>query len=98
MLNFKNPTDADSRFRPTKLPGERTTGNAAYAQLRDRVQQRLLAELSPSATRGDAAEVRLVVERLYNETLAEYGLPSTVRQRRGIDIAAGCGQLAVARK
>lgn len=25
-----------------------------------------------------------------------YGLPSTVRQRRGIDIAAGCGQLAVA--
>lgn len=26
--------------------------------------------------------------------LREYGLPSTVRQRRGIDIAAGCGQLA----
>jgi 23S rRNA (adenine2503-C2)-methyltransferase len=24
----------------------------------------------------------------------EFGLPSTVRQRRGIDIAAGCGQLA----
>jgi 23S rRNA (adenine2503-C2)-methyltransferase len=26
----------------------------------------------------------------------EFRLPSTVRQRRGIDIAAGCGQLAVA--
>src|SRR5205085_10464048 len=26
--------------------------------------------------------------------LQEYGLPSTVRQRRGIDVAAGCGQLA----
>ena len=26
---------------------------------------------------------------------AEFKLPSTVRQRRGIDIAAGCGQLAV---
>ncbi|MGD2049215.1 MAG: 23S rRNA (adenine(2503)-C(2))-methyltransferase RlmN [Chloroflexota bacterium] len=25
--------------------------------------------------------------------LAEYGLPSTVRQRRGIDVDAGCGQL-----
>ncbi len=25
----------------------------------------------------------------------EFGIPSTVRQRRGIDIAAGCGQLAV---
>ena len=30
----------------------------------------------------------------FQAVLAEYGLPSTVRQRRGIDIAAGCGQLA----
>jgi 23S rRNA (adenine2503-C2)-methyltransferase len=36
--------------------------------------------------------------RRFQEVLAEYGLPSTVRQRRGIDIAAGCGQLAVAEK
>ena len=28
----------------------------------------------------------------------EFKIPSTVRQRRGIDIAAGCGQLAVAEK
>ena len=28
----------------------------------------------------------------------EFSLPSTVRQRRGLDIAAGCGQLAVATK
>ena len=32
----------------------------------------------------------------FQAILAEYDLPSTVRQRRGIDIAAGCGQLAVA--
>jgi len=32
----------------------------------------------------------------FQSILADYGLPSTVRQRRGIDIAAGCGQLAVA--
>jgi len=32
--------------------------------------------------------------RAFQEVLAGYGLPSTVRQRRGIDIAAGCGQLA----
>ena len=31
--------------------------------------------------------------RRFQAILAEYGLPSTVRQRRGIDIAAGCGQL-----
>lgn len=29
----------------------------------------------------------------FQAILTEYGLPSTVRQRRGIDIAAGCGQL-----
>jgi 23S rRNA (adenine2503-C2)-methyltransferase len=29
----------------------------------------------------------------FQAILAEYSLPSTVRQRRGIDIAAGCGQL-----
>jgi 23S rRNA (adenine2503-C2)-methyltransferase len=32
--------------------------------------------------------------RHFQEILATHGLPSTVRQRRGLDIAAGCGQLA----
>jgi 23S rRNA (adenine2503-C2)-methyltransferase len=31
--------------------------------------------------------------RRFQEIVGEYGIPSTVRQRRGIDIAAGCGQL-----
>jgi 23S rRNA (adenine2503-C2)-methyltransferase len=31
--------------------------------------------------------------KAFQAILAEYGLPSTIRQRRGIDIAAGCGQL-----
>ena len=39
-------------------------------------------------TRGEAA-------KRFQKILAdEFSLPSTVRQRRGIDIAAGCGQLA----
>lgn len=38
---------------------------------------------------GDAPSV----ER-FKAVLREHGLPVTVRQRRGIDIAAGCGQLA----
>ena len=37
--------------------------------------------------RGDAA-------KKFQAVLAMHGLPCTVRQRRGIDIAAGCGQLA----
>jgi 23S rRNA (adenine2503-C2)-methyltransferase len=32
----------------------------------------------------------------FQALLADYGIPSTVRQRRGIDIAAGCGQLKAA--
>lgn len=32
----------------------------------------------------------------FQNVLTGYGLPSTVRQRRGIDVAAGCGQLATA--
>ncbi len=35
--------------------------------------------------------------REFQDVLArEFSIPSTVRQRRGIDIAAGCGQLAIA--
>ena len=35
------------------------------------------------------------VSRFQSVLREEFGLPCTVRQRRGIDIAAGCGQLAV---
>ncbi|MEO7800239.1 MAG: 23S rRNA (adenine(2503)-C2)-methyltransferase, partial [Opitutaceae bacterium] len=54
-----------------------------------------LIPLNPTAgyhgtpTRTEAAKR---FQRILGE---EFSLPSTVRQRRGIDIAAGCGQLAV---
>lgn len=41
---------------------------------------------------GEAPEWRRVVD--FQQILKDAGLPSTVRQRRGIDVAAGCGQLA----
>lgn len=41
---------------------------------------------------GEASEVAKV--RGFQAVLRNLGLPCTVRQRRGIDIAAGCGQLA----
>jgi 23S rRNA (adenine2503-C2)-methyltransferase len=44
----------------------------------------------------DGAPGQAGAAKQFQTILAEYGLPSTVRQRRGIDIAAGCGQLAVA--
>jgi 23S rRNA (adenine2503-C2)-methyltransferase len=42
----------------------------------------------------NGAPTRTEAAKRFQAVLAEYGLPSTVRQRRGIDIAAGCGQLA----
>jgi 23S rRNA (adenine2503-C2)-methyltransferase len=65
--------------------------------LQGRPAQVNLIPLNPTAgydgrpTANDAA-------RRFQQVLAEeFGLPCTVRQRRGIDIAAGCGQLAVTR-
>ncbi|MDX2185645.1 MAG: 23S rRNA (adenine(2503)-C(2))-methyltransferase RlmN [Opitutaceae bacterium] len=40
----------------------------------------------------------LAAAKRFQAVLREHGLPSTVRQRRGIDIDAGCGQLAVTRQ
>ncbi|MEI6861391.1 MAG: 23S rRNA (adenine(2503)-C(2))-methyltransferase RlmN [Verrucomicrobiota bacterium] len=55
-----------------------------------------LIPLNPTAGyRG--APTRTEAAKRFQKILAdEFALPSTVRQRRGIDIAAGCGQLAVA--
>ncbi|HZP60316.1 MAG TPA: 23S rRNA (adenine(2503)-C(2))-methyltransferase RlmN [Opitutaceae bacterium] len=53
-----------------------------------------LIPLNPTAG-YDGAPGRSEAARRFQKILAdEFSLPSTVRQRRGIDIAAGCGQLA----
>lgn len=44
---------------------------------------------------GDAPSDARV--RAFQAIIQDSGLPSTVRQRRGIDVAAGCGQLKAAR-
>lgn len=54
-----------------------------------------LIPLNPT-TGYDGAPTRSEAAKRFQAVLAEgFALPSTVRQRRGIDIAAGCGQLAV---
>ena len=51
-----------------------------------------LIPLNPTADfTGVAADSRAAVE--FQRVLRAAGVPSTVRQRRGIDVAAGCGQL-----
>jgi len=45
----------------------------------------------------DGVPTRTEAARTFQKILSEeFAVPSTMRQRRGIDIAAGCGQLAVA--
>lgn len=54
-----------------------------------------LIPLNPTAG-YDGAPTPLAAARAFQRILSEeFNLPSTVRQRRGIDIGAGCGQLAV---
>ncbi len=80
----------------TLIEGKNDTAESAHAVgrlLHGQEAQVNLIPLNPTPgfagvpTPQDAA-------RQFQRILAEYGLPSTVRQRRGIDIAAGCGQLA----
>jgi 23S rRNA (adenine2503-C2)-methyltransferase len=52
-----------------------------------------LIPLNPTSGYDGAPSDRAAARR-FQDILAAHGLPSTVRQRRGIDIAAGCGQLA----
>jgi 23S rRNA (adenine2503-C2)-methyltransferase len=52
-----------------------------------------LIPLNPTAGFAGKPGRRDSVDR-FRTLLQERGLPTTVRQRRGIDIAAGCGQLA----
>ncbi len=57
-----------------------------------------LIPLNPTAGYGGAPTHGEAAKRFQKILAEEFALPSTVRQRRGIDIAAGCGQLAVAAK
>jgi 23S rRNA (adenine2503-C2)-methyltransferase len=52
-----------------------------------------LIPLNATAEFAGAAASRDAALR-FRTVLRDYGLPVSVRQRRGVDIAAGCGQLA----
>lgn len=72
------------------------TAHAVGRLLQGQIAQVNLIPLNPTAGFPGGPSGREAARR-FQQILAEYGLPSTVRQRRGIDIAAGCGQLATAR-
>ncbi len=83
----------------TLIEGRNDSAESAHAVGRLLHGQRAQVNLIPlNPTSGYAGgPTGREAARRFQAVLAEYGLPSTVRQRRGIDIAAGCGQLATAR-
>ncbi|MDP2136601.1 MAG: 23S rRNA (adenine(2503)-C(2))-methyltransferase RlmN [Candidatus Didemnitutus sp.] len=83
----------------TLIEGKNDSAENAHAVgrlLQGQLAQVNLIPLNPTAGFDGEPTGRDAAKR-FQQILADYGLPSTVRQRRGIDIAAGCGQLAVAK-
>jgi 23S rRNA (adenine2503-C2)-methyltransferase len=82
-------------FEWTLIQGENDTPEQAHALgklLRGLMCHVNLIPLNPTTGyhKGPSAAGRI---EAFVATLAEYGIPATVRVRRGIDIDAGCGQL-----
>ena len=82
-------------FEWTLIAGENDTAEQAHAlgQLLQGMEAHVnLIPLNPTEGYGGLPADKERA-KAFQEILAGYGLPSTIRQRRGIDIAAGCGQL-----
>lgn len=81
----------------TLIEGKNDTADNAHAVgrlLQGQNAQVNLIPLNPTAGYAGIPTGQEAARR-FQHILSDYGLPSTIRQRRGIDIAAGCGQLAV---
>lgn len=82
-------------FEWALINGENDNPEQAHAlgRLLDGIDAHLnLIPLNPTSGYDGAPSDQTRV-KAFQRVLAGYGIPSTVRQRRGIDIAAGCGQL-----
>ena len=81
LIEGTNDTVEDARALGTLLSSQRAHVN--------------LIPLNPT-TGYDGAPTSSAAAIRFQKVLASFDIPSTVRQRRGIDIASGCGQLAAA--
>jgi 23S rRNA (adenine2503-C2)-methyltransferase len=84
-------------FEWTLIDGRNDTADHAHAVgrlVRGLPAHVNLRPLNPTAGYSGAPSRSEAAMRFQRILTDGYGLPSTIRQRRGIDIAAGCGQLA----
>jgi len=70
--------------RPTAAKRSPVSENQSYNLVRERVQRRLLADLSPGIDTDDAASVRRALEQIFVETLQEERLPMSRSDRSAL--------------
>jgi 23S rRNA (adenine2503-C2)-methyltransferase len=95
--HFSRRLDRRIFFEWTLIEGTNDTPGHAHAVGRligGLPAQINLIPLNPTAGYGGSPSRSDAARRFQRILYDEYGLPSMVRQRRGIDIDAGCGQLA----
>ncbi len=84
-------------FEWTLIEGKNDSPDSAHAVgrlIQGIPAQVNLIPLNPTAGYGGLRTKSEQAHAFQRVLIDHYGIPSTVRQRRGIDIAAGCGQLA----
>ena len=82
MGNFnRNSNRVPSRLKPNRKVADHPDGSESYEVVRDRVQRRLLADLSPTLDTNNVEEVRRAVERIFVDTLSEENLPLSRTER-----------------
>jgi len=78
MLHSNNSTPRGTSVNPG---GGNGRGPTAFAAIREKVQRRLLTELSPTASMQNLEAIRPLLEQIFSETLAEEQLPLSRSER-----------------
>jgi pilus assembly protein CpaF len=81
MATFSRNTRTAPRPATTRAEASRSRDGGTYAAIRERIQQRLLAELSPTVDTRNVQEVRRALDRIFQETLTELGVPLSRGER-----------------
>jgi pilus assembly protein CpaF len=74
--NRSSPRQQVGRWEP-----DRTDGGGPYASIREKVQRRLVTNLSPTVDTGNVEEVRRALELVFAETLSEERIPLSRTER-----------------
>jgi pilus assembly protein CpaF len=67
--------------RPAVVPRQRLTPEERFAELRLRVQRRMLAEIKPAKGREDPVKLRADIEALFNAIITQEGIVMSRKER-----------------